>query len=177
MIDEIEIGEKWGSYEVVSKLEIKASNGSALWLCRCKCGRTRHVTTNDVKRRKAKQCSNCANRKYVGKLSGTFYGHIKHGASSRKIEFDVTQEYLWELYQKQHGKCKLSGIPIDFADTLEEHKKYRLTTASLDRIDSSKGYTETNVQWIHKDINMMKQRFSQEYFIQICKNIAENNND
>jgi hypothetical protein len=60
---------------------------------------------------------------------------------------------------------------------MKEHKEERLTTASLDRIDSSKGYVIDNVQWLHRDINMMKQRFSQEYFINICKHIAENNKD
>jgi hypothetical protein len=47
-------------------------------------------------------------------------------------------------------------------------------TASLDRIDSSKGYCEDNVQWVHKDINRMKNTFDQDYFISLCKLIAEN---
>lgn len=171
------VGEEWGSYEVKAKLDFNGNNGKTLWLCECKCGRTRHVTTSDVKRRKAKQCLNCANRKYVGKISGNFYCHIKHSAAARKLDFEVTQEELWSLYLNQNGKCKLSGMSIDFADTLKEHKEERLTTASLDRIDSSKGYVIDNVQWLHRDINMMKQRFSQEYFINICKHIAENNKD
>lgn len=47
-------------------------------------------------------------------------------------------------------------------------------TASLDRIDSSKGYLENNVQWVHKDINWMKQDYSHEEFLQYCKLIYEN---
>lgn len=45
----------------------------------------------------------------------------------------------------------------------------------LDRIDSSKGYIEGNVQWVHKDVNMMKQNYSQKYFIEMCKKIYETN--
>lgn len=47
------------------------------------------------------------------------------------------------------------------------------TTASLDRIQNDKGYIEGNVQWVHKDINRMKNIFEQNYFIDICKKIIE----
>jgi hypothetical protein len=50
-------------------------------------------------------------------------------------------------------------------------------TASLDRIDSSKGYEEGNIQWVHKHINFMKRTYSQEYFIDMCKKVADNNKD
>lgn len=45
-------------------------------------------------------------------------------------------------------------------------------SASLDRIDSSKGYEQGNVQWVHKDINNMKQSFSQDKFIDWCKKVV-----
>jgi archaellum component FlaC len=45
---------------------------------------------------------------------------------------------------------------------------------SLDRIDSKLGYIEGNVQWLHKDVNYMKQEYSQEYYIDICKKVANN---
>ena len=37
-------------------------------------------------------------------------------------------------------------------------------TASLDRIDSSKGYTEDNIQWVHKDVNQMKMDLPEQRF-------------
>lgn len=46
-------------------------------------------------------------------------------------------------------------------------------TASLDRIDSSRGYVEGNVQWVHKDVNFMKQALSQERFVELCTLVAE----
>jgi hypothetical protein len=79
----------------------------------------------------------------------------------------LTIEQAWELYQKQEGKCALSGLPIFFPATNKGE-----FTASLDRIDSSKGYIEGNVQWVHKDINIMKNKFPQDYFIKICKLVA-----
>jgi hypothetical protein len=41
-------------------------------------------------------------------------------------------------------------------------------------IDSSKGYIEGNIQWVHKDINNMKWDFTQEEFINYCKLVANN---
>lgn len=40
---------------------------------------------------------------------------------------------------------------------------------SIDRIDSSVGYVEGNMQWVHKDVNRMKQEFSESYFIETCR--------
>ena len=45
-------------------------------------------------------------------------------------------------------------------------------TASLDRIDSSKGYTIDNVQWVHKKVNMMKKDMSDSEFIAWCNEIS-----
>jgi len=47
-----------------------------------------------------------------------------------------------------------------------------MTTASVDRIDSSIGYVMGNIQWVHKDINKMKSDFSQELFIAWCGLVA-----
>jgi len=52
---------------------------------------------------------------------------------------------------------------------------YDKGNASLDRIDSDKGYTEGNVVWVYKPINLMKNTFSSEEFINICKLIVEHN--
>ena len=46
-------------------------------------------------------------------------------------------------------------------------------TASLDRIDNTKGYTQDNVQWVHKDINRIKSDLSQEYFLTLCKTVVD----
>ncbi|WP_238595034.1 hypothetical protein, partial [Nocardia seriolae] len=46
----------------------------------------------------------------------------------------------------------------------------RLTT--LDRIDSSKGYAIDNVQWVHKDVNMIKWELSEEVFLATCLEIV-----
>ena len=37
------------------------------------------------------------------------------------------------------------------------------------------GYEEGNVQWVHKDINIMKNRYAQDYFISLCILVVNKN--
>ena len=46
-------------------------------------------------------------------------------------------------------------------------------TASLDRIDSNKGYIKGNVQFISTAINYMKNNMSNEDTVKLCKIIAK----
>lgn len=102
-----------------------------------------------------------------GELTGSYYSIIRNGAATRGLEFSITMKYIWELFLKQNRKCRFSGQALIIG-------KPGGQTASLDRIDSSRGYVEGNVQWVHKDVNFMKQELSDEYFIKMCKEIAEN---
>lgn len=47
-------------------------------------------------------------------------------------------------------------------------------TASLDRIDSTKGYVEENVQWVHKDVNFMKSNLTEQRFKELISKIYHN---
>lgn len=126
-------------------------------------------------RARFRECHACSNRKIENSghkgwfkevLRASFVnGYIK-SAKQRHLAWEVTGDYLAELLIAQDFKCALSGIEI-------EAKNARKNTASLDRIDSTKGYTVGNLQWVYAPINMMKQSFSQEEFTFLCKKVAE----
>lgn len=99
--------------------------------------------------------------------------HCKRG-KNRIIPFEITIDYAWNLFLKQNRKCALTGIEIFFVGRSKTDSGKVRQTASLDRIDSKKGYQQGNVQWVHKDINNMKQEFDQKYFIEMCKKVAGN---
>lgn len=69
-------------------------------------------------------------------------------------------------------KCALSGINLILG---HEKDGKTICTASLDRIDNNMGYVNGNVQWVHKDINFMKQDLTQLEFLNYCRLIAANN--
>ena len=108
-------------------------------------------------------------------LSGTKWSSYQKGAEARELAFDITIEYAWELFLKQERKCALTGLPIYFDMDLDFLRRYghQNGTASLDRIDSTKGYTPDNIQWVHKDVNKMKMDLPQEKFFSIIKQIYE----
>ena len=89
-------------------------------------------------------------------------------AAQKVYELEITMEQAWSLFKEQDGKCALSGVSIQFPKNRDQYGG----TASLDRIDSKKGYILGNVQWVHKDINSMKNVFEQSYFIELCQKVA-----
>lgn len=144
------------------------------WTCQCKCGKTVVVLEQNLRRGLSQSCG-CLSKdiQFTGleEISGTYWSRLKHDASKRKLEFKITLEEVWHLFLKQERKCALSGVDIKFADNTQQYWS-KGTSASLDRIDSSKGYTLNNVQWVHKDINRMKQNFPEERFFELCQTVA-----
>lgn len=112
-------------------------------------------------------------------ISGCAWRGYKNGALTRNLEFDVDIEYIWELYISQKGICKLSGVPIEINQEIGNLNRYgsQRGTASLDRIDSKRGYIKGNLQWVHKDINRLKSNWPEEQFVKMCKQVAEYNRD
>jgi len=105
--------------------------------------------------------------------------YLKRKAKERNYEFNVSSEELWELFEKQEGRCALSGEPITLSTTIDKNHNLDRTnhTASLDRINNSKGYTIDNVQWVHKTVNLMRRQYTQEEYVSWCKKVAEHCND
>ena len=106
-----------------------------------------------------------------GKISGAFYSTIKRNAKRRGIEFSISIKYIANLYEKQKGRCALSNLKLHLP---KNSRSDRQATASLDRIDSSKGYIKGNLQWLHKDINQSKWKMPEKRFIFLCKRVAAN---
>lgn len=139
--------------------------------CTCDCGNVVHVRPNCLKSNMTNNCG-CAARggwKGAGELSGSHFNHIRHGAKVRGLEFSVTIEQLWERFEAQGRRCALTGLPIRFVTTRNRSPE---TTASCDRIDGRIGYIVGNVQWVHKDVNLMKMDLEEPRFIELCALVA-----
>ncbi len=129
--------------------------------------------SNSVKHELIEEISGSNSKLWLGfgEISGAHFYNIKKGAIKRNLDFNLTIECIWNLFLKQDKKCALSGVDIGFSKkTIDKHE----TTASLDRIDSSKGYIIENIQWIHKEVNRMKMDMDETRFIRWCDMIAKN---
>lgn len=191
------IGDKSNDYTLIEIIEQKIFHPNRntyynriFYKCKCKCGKENIMYPSRFKSKKIKHCNSCSNRisRNKGKgtgiedISGQFICDIKKCARYRKLEYLISNEYIWNLFLKQKGLCALSGIPIDFSKDYKEVNNKKLLirsscTASLDRIDSRFGYIEGNVQWVHKYINVMKQSLPNNLFIQMCHIISSFNKD
>lgn len=175
------IGFTIGNWKVISEESIGYRDCKQL--CECiVCGYQEYVNISHAISRPSKRCVKCKSSKFVNDVGETNYlyimtkicDRIKYNSERRdkvsQLEFNITPQYLLDLYNKQDGKCALSKINLPL-NTLS----YRNLNLSLDRIDSNKGYVIGNVQWVDKRINMMKQSFSQDEFINMCIEVAKSN--
>lgn len=158
---------------------VKNPNGKqyhTIWrvlCCGCKKEMLRHK--ENIISGKSKGCSTCAGINQSGKrnhrwrgygdIPATIFSKILWHAEDKGRKVGITIQDLQTLWEQSGGVCSLSGLNIELGIG---------KTASLDRIDSSKDYVNGNVQWVHKDIQLMKNRLPQNRFIELCRLVFKN---
>jgi len=172
------VGHKFGSWELLDPIPVRIKKGNRnhyyYYNVKCECGFEKATDCSQLVSGKSKWCYECSmkKRKYGsenpswtghGLVSGARFYRAKNGAELRNIPFDLDIQAMNEALEKSGLVCALSGLELD------------KDSWSLDRIDSSKHYTRDNIQIVHKDVNRMKNKYSEEYFIKLCKMIAERN--
>lgn len=167
------IGTKFGRWKILGFA--KPRKHRKIVICECDCGIIKEVFIQNLILNKSKSCgclSRDINWKGYGNLPHTYYSRLKKEAEYRNLSFTISIEDLWNLYIKQNGKCALSGVDIVIVNNIKEWYQGKMT-ASVDRINSTKGYEIDNVQWIHKHLNQMKMDLDQQIFINWCKIISK----
>lgn len=162
--------------EIISPRRIKV---------RCSCGEECYRRQDHLLSGRTKSCKRCSAKRTasdfpppsqlyaIGDLGKTYYSSLREGAKIRNLEFAVTQEDLWILLVQQNFKCALTGVDINLSTKIRKcNPDYKSFTASLDRIDSSKGYVPGNIQWVHKTVNRLKNNLNQDDFIKCCIAVA-----
>lgn len=189
------IGQTFGYGKVIDKASYRRESNRQEWILKCKCGNIYQATTSQLTGKVGNRTRSCGcyakirgpeRWNYGGKISKNKRGpykklpinvniwtRIKRSAKKKNLELNITPKYIVDLFESQNRKCVYTGWDIN---CLVEHyvDDYHTITASLDRIDSNKGYIKGNVQWVHKHINAMKNSHTEEYFLEICKAIAKN---
>lgn len=181
------IGKKYDQLEVIG--EAKSKNGFGkknltYAIVKCSCGTTFEKRLSEVirvskttSRRHINRCINCfykSSRKSGNFLPHHWFNNVIQNAKVRNLEVLITIFDCEDLWIKQKGICALSGLEITYPKRIrykDEKGKNRMKyegTASLDRIDSSLGYTLDNIQWIDKRINVMKMDMGDDEFINMC---------
>jgi hypothetical protein len=81
------------------------------------------------------------------------------------LEFNLTLEMLTKNSKWRY--CALTGLPLKFESNSDFYG------ASLDKIDSNKGYTEGNIRLICKGLKNMRKNHTDEELLKIFKDIPK----
>lgn len=147
----------------------KVVNCKTLWEVICRCGTVCWCRPYlIISKEKCFCCKSCAQlgqrNSYQGTrdIPKTLLCTLKHCAKKRHLKdggipVEITLDDLQIQWDKQKGICALSGLSIGIG-----------MNASVDRINSSLGYTVDNIQFVDKRINKMKMDIDEETFKFLC---------
>ena len=167
---------------VAIKRNYHIEDKQSYWLCLCKCGNEKEVTRKHLLDGSTTSCG-CVKSELTSKrswkghgdISGSYWYDIIRNAKYRNISFDITIEEAWQKFLEQNRKCALTGDELVFYT--RRKKDANIQTASLDRIDNTKGYTKNNCYWLHKSINRLKSDFTVEELLNLARKLVKYNGE
>lgn len=89
----------------------------------------------------------------------------KKRCEEKGLEFNITKEDILFLLKQQNNRCYYSDIEFDNTNKLYSY--------SIDRTDSTKGYTLDNIKLMCSSVNRMKNNLNEELFLNILKKIVK----
>jgi hypothetical protein len=90
-----------------------------------------------------------------------FLAGAKKRAKAKNLEFDLDLEFLRSIAPDM---CPVFGYELVWDDWGDKEQQANDFSPSLDRIDPTKGYLKTNVQWLSWKANRLKNNFTCEDF-------------
>lgn len=184
--------DKHGRLTVISHAG-KDHRGKHLWLCLCECGNKKVVVSDNLSSGKSNSCG-CLKSEFLARKGNQFglhddrelallkvqYHHIKKRNAAKGFGDVISFEVFSHLSK---SPCKYCGLEYskEIGDRLSESaKKKRLSDHILrcngiDRVDSSKGYTDENSVSCCKHCNTAKNTMSEDDFYKWIKRVYEFN--
>lgn len=95
----------------------------------------------------------------------------KNRAKTKELPFNITLEYLEELWEEGNGYCALSGIPIELGRA--EFGKVHPYAPSIDREVPSLGYVKGNVRIVCYQMNVALSEFGLSQFEELVQRYTE----
>ena len=114
-------------------------------------------------------CAQAVMKAYRKRRSSTVEGYFRVLLRVNTKRSGIAISHLIELLEKQGGRCAVSGVEM----TRISGNGHVATNISIDRIDSSKGYTPDNIQLVCHIVNLMKHNLSTSQLVNWCRKIVE----
>lgn len=110
-------------------------------------------------------------KKYYKNWEDTLYKSALSSAKRKKLAFDLTKDFINNLYSSQDQKCSLTKIPFEFNKTNFIRRPF---APSIDRINAKLGYTKDNVRLVCTIVNMALNEFGDGIFDKMCREYVKN---
>jgi hypothetical protein len=174
----------------------KRNKGRKMGVCTCKnCGISFEKPASEINRNEKLNRNNFCSRSCCGKFlknfgNSTYKYDISQHSGWKKDELthfryhyrNIINRYknvgitiydLKEQWEQQNGICEFTGIKL-ILSSYTKIEKNPIYSASLDRIDNSKGYEKNNIRWVSRSINLMKNDMLDSKVWELCELIYLN---
>jgi len=94
----------------------------------------------------------------------------KSRAKKKELDYNLTSDYLVELWNDQEGSCALSGRKFELGKA-EKFRQVHPDAPSVDRIVPSKGYTQGNIRFLTYHCNVCVNEYGDEVLIKLMNDI------
>lgn len=127
---------------------------------------------NKYRFRRCDDCYSIQNKNYRSKISledkiNKIVNSAKSRAKKKGLLFSITTNDIYHLWEIQNHRCF-------YTNELLTHECGKLNTMSIDRMDSSLGYTNDNICLTTWEVNRLKSDINFSRFKTICDSISNN---
>ncbi len=98
----------------------------------------------------------------------------ERAAKRKDRDFNITIDYLEQLWKKQDGKCPFTGKELIIKKSARDKMSRAPDRLSIDRIDSSKGYVIDNIQLVSMMFNFAKSDWKDQDVLDFCQDVVNN---
>jgi len=146
------VGEVWGNLKIVRRISLKAPKKQVILYVKCNCGNPNEFKTRlSILNGEVGYLGSCGCKdndpEYIERNKQGWFVKAFNDAKNRdsrkdRGEIGIEISDIAELYESTDGHCSKTGKKFRFYSVKEKADDQ----PSLDRIDSSKGYTKGNIQ-------------------------------
>lgn len=123
--------------------------------------KTNHRTCIACKQRKHEQHVSEDHKRFLRQLCSKGKASVKAGIRADHVEWHISPTDLFELWEKQNGRCAVSGVVLTHHKDGSGHKDFN---ASIDRISNDRSYTPDNIRLVCFRVNIMRHSLSGDMF-------------
>lgn len=148
--------------KVFGKLTVNSfagtKKGRSYWNCTCECSNKVQIASNNLRKSKENRCGKCTILPLGEALARIIYRDYKTRARIDKMDFALNLDQLKSIISSDCFYC--GAAPLNTKTRNGRTYPYN----GVDRIDSSKGYTQENSRPCCGICNIMKLDYSEKEF-------------